>query len=61
MTDFAEKARQGRLNALSGNGNISRFGAGSSTANARLRAVGRQDTVIFVSSRGRQGGSSLPL
>jgi hypothetical protein len=61
MTDFAEKARQGRLVALSGLGNILRSGAGSSTASARLRTVGSQDTVVFISCRGSRTAADLPL
>lgn len=61
MTDFAEKARQGRLVALSGIGNILRGGAGSSSASTRLRAVGGQDTVIFISCRGSRTAADLPL
>lgn len=58
MTDFANKARNGRLAALGALRINSADGAHLSTGGGRFHAGARQDVVIFLS---RRSGSSTGI
>lgn len=61
MTEFADKARQGRLAALAGLGHADRFGAGSLPEGTRSRAMAHKTSFVFSSQRAARQGAAAPL